>query len=180
MGHTGDLVFLGRYGEDSSNGIFRVSTGITSAVVIRGDIAPGTGGQPFFSFLDASVGANGDLVFVASYGERISRTETGIFRYSGGIVTALVLEGDIVPGTGGQTLFGLWAPAVGLNGDVVFLGQYVDLDILDSVYGVFRLCGGSISTVAVNSDIAPESGGQSFTRFQIQNLHWYGMEIKSL
>jgi len=81
---------------NTSNGIFSSVGGVTSKVVLVGDLAPG--GGTFVSVRSPSINDLGDIAFWASKGSY------GVFVESEGTVTPAAVDGEPAPDTGGGTL----------------------------------------------------------------------------
>jgi hypothetical protein len=161
LDESGDVAFFASVsGGTTSAGIFLDSAGTETAVALVGDPAAGAGGGTYAGFGDPSLNGLGDVAFLATVtGGTASR---GIFVDSGGTQTAVALEGDPAPETGGGTYSFFGSPFLGDSGDVAFranisggaLGQ-----------GVFVDSGGAQTAVALEGDPAPDSGGGSYSFF---------------
>lgn len=150
-----DEVGVGSYQE----GIFELSGGVVTALVWGDDTAPGTGGGEFGSLGAPHLNAAGDVAFAATVTG--GSAQHGIFRASGGALEALVLQGDVLPGTGGGTADWLDFSRIDMNaaGTVAFVADVVGASV---VRGVFTISAGVITPVALNGDVAPGSGGAVF------------------
>jgi len=134
----------------SSNGIIAFVagdttgvSGVTAAVMRRrphqalkvvaktGDVAPGTGGAVFDGFDDLSINEHGDVAFIAIYtSDGGSTSKTGAFLARNGGITAVLLNGDTLPGTGGGIFVGtstgdIDGPWLNEKGDVAFEADFI-------------------------------------------------------
>jgi len=159
---AGTVVFLGDVldGQGSTtHGIFRSASGETTALLWEYAPAPGTGGGQLVSFGPPHLNAAGDVAFAASVAN--GSVDHGLFKLSGGNVETLVLENDVLPGTGGGSADNLDFSRIGLNatGTVAFvadvLGGNVDR-------GIFAISAGVVAPVALEGDPAPGTTGAVF------------------
>jgi len=120
---SGDVAFEADVsGGSVSEGIFLDSGGSDSALVLAGQPAPGTGAGTFSSFAGVSLNNHGEVAFHSTVvGGAVNQ---GLFLYSDGQVSPLVLPGAVAPGTGELPFQGFAAPALNDAGDVAFLGTY--------------------------------------------------------
>ena len=90
-----------------------------SAVALAGETAPGTGGGTYATFGVLSINASGDVVFVGNvFSGTVSQ---GMFLDSGGADTAVALEGNTAPGTGGGTYeTPFFGTSINVSRDVAF------------------------------------------------------------
>ena len=85
---------------------------------------------------------------------------TGASAQSYGI-EAVVVGGDTAPGTGGGTFSSFSGfPRTNTNGDVTFVGV---VSGGTSIAGIFVASGGTITPVVMLGDVAPGTGGQTYT-----------------
>jgi hypothetical protein len=105
-------------GGSVTGGLFASSAGVDSLLARVGDPAPGTGGT-FADFVFPEVNASGTVLFLANLTG--SAATGGVFRVEGGTASAVIVELDTAPGTGGGTYATLTGLAT-LNdaGDVAF------------------------------------------------------------
>ncbi len=102
-----------------SGGVFVRSGGVLTTIAVPGDPAP-IGGR-FAQFGPPSINDAGTVVFHARI-DGAAATSEGIFAWSGGVISALVREGDAAPGGGTYTSFDE-AVVVNQNGAVAFHGR---------------------------------------------------------
>lgn len=130
-------------------GVYRVVDGALEAIADTATALPGVVGVP--DGLSSQVGFDGTTVaFWATRGPFAA--VQGIFRSSGGAVSAVASTGDPLPG--GGTISGFRSPPVVEDGVVWFFAQ-------DAARAGYLLRGGSdgsISVVAKDGDVAPEGG----------------------
>jgi hypothetical protein len=153
-------------GGSASSGIFLDSGGGTDLpVVVAGQPAPDTGGGFFDGGLNSlnlhSLNAAGDVAFVDTVNG--GSKGSGVFLYSGGVHSAVSLEGDSAPGTAGGVYDGFEAPAMNDAGEVVFPAFVVGGSV---GRGLFLDAGSGVDSVlALEGDAAPGTGGGSFVDF---------------
>jgi hypothetical protein len=121
--------------------------------------APRTGDGTLYSFGSPVLNASGDLAFAASVSG--GSVDDGLFRISGGVLETLVLQGDVLPGTGGGTADWLTFSRIDMNaaGTVAFVADIAGGSV---DRGIFTISDGVISPVAVTGDPAPGTGGGLF------------------
>jgi hypothetical protein len=157
---SGDVAFESEVtGSSVFDGIFVDAGGTDTAVALSGETAPGTGGGTYGFFGPPSVNASGDVVFFAAVtGGSVSG---GIFQDSGGTDTAVALPGDPAPGTGGGTYqdFAIF-PSINDSGDVAFKAFVTGSTVPE---GIFLASGGTDVAVALDGDLAPGTGGGSYS-----------------
>ncbi len=158
---SGDLAFFASIsGGTVSSGIFLASGGTHTTVALAGDPAPGTGGGTYLGFADPSLNASSGVAFLATVtGGTVNR---GVFFDSGGIQTAIALEGDPAPGTGGGTYFFFGSPVLVSSGDVAFRANLSGGTVGQAI---FVDSGGTQAALALAGDPAPDSGGGSYSFF---------------
>jgi hypothetical protein len=151
---AGDTAFRGLFGAAApfDHGIFKESGGTLTAVAIPGDIAPGPRGGTFTSFGTPVLNGAGDTAFLGFVGN-----DHGIFKEGGGTLTAVALTKDTALGTGGDTFTSFGDPVLNGAGDVAFQASFGGLT------GIFKESGGTLTAVALPGDIAPGTGGDTFT-----------------
>jgi len=159
---AGDVAFVGQTDDAQGSyleGIFELSGGVVTPRVWEETTAPRTGDGTLRSFGSPVLNASGDLAFAASVSG--GSVDDGLFRISGGILETLVLEGDVLPGTGGGTADWLTFSRIDMNaaGTVAFVADVVGGSV---DRGIFTISGGVISPVALEGDPAPNAGGAVF------------------
>ena len=109
-------------GGTASQGIFLDAGSGLAAVAVLGDVAPDTGGGTFLLLGAPALNGQGDLVFSAVVGS--GSAGSGLFRYSGGQLSAIATNLDMAPGTNGG-LYAGFSTRLSLNnsGEVAFRGD---------------------------------------------------------
>jgi len=150
-------------GGTTAGGLFKASAGVDSLLAHVGDTAPGTAGGGFADFLFPELNASGTVVFLSDVTG--GSATGGIFRIESGVPSAVVVEHDAAPGTGGGTFASITGLAA-LNdaGDVAFSAVVTGGA---SEAGVFQFVAatGQIVPVVLFGEAAPDSGGASFAQF---------------
>src|SRR6266516_1552097 len=99
---SGVIVFrAGLAGANPHSGLFRVSEGALSPIVLEGDLAPDLPGRVFGSLGDARINNAGDVVFNALLNGGSTRNE-GIFVWSSQGLRRVVDTETEAPGSTGQ------------------------------------------------------------------------------
>lgn len=150
-------------GGSTSGGLFADSAGVDSLLASVGDPAPGTGGGAFTDFLYPEVNANDAVVFLSDVTG--GSATGGIFRIDGGAPSAVVVENDSAPGTGGGSFTAITGlAAINDAGDIAFSAV---VSGGSSEAGVFRFAAatGQIAPVVLFGEAAPDSGGATFAQF---------------
>ncbi len=158
-------------GGTTTRGLFVDSGGVDSAIALVGDVAPGTDGGVYtdidlnFSSSSSSMNSDGDVVFHADVAN--GSASHGIFVDSGGTQSAVALLGDPAPGIGD---FYTWLGGSSINesGDVAFLAG------AGSISGIFVDSGGTDLAVAVEGELAPGSGGGTYSFFGVPEINAAG------
>ena len=155
LSSSGDIAFradvvLG----DVANGLFVDSSGLVSAAVLNGEIAPDTGGGTYRNFVIHAINNSGDIAFRASIAG--GTNSVGIFVWSGGSVRAIALNGDPAPGTAGIYSV-LRDIAISDSGDVAFTS-----DLSVGGIGIFVDVGGTVRAVALTGDPAPGTASATY------------------
>lgn len=158
---SGDVVFWGSY--PGGNGIFLISNGVLSAVVLSGDPAPGGGsygllGEPIIS-------PAGHIGFVA---DDIGGYTVFVI-VKDGVHSVPLHNGDPVPGTNGGRMIDPNRYAVNSSGDMVFRA-YLNFGTATPAPGILRWSAGSVSLAVLNGDPAPGTGGGTFTSLSSSDL----------
>ena len=140
----------------------------TAMIASRGQSAPGTSGGQFASAIGGGLqapilSASGALAFVSEIGGGGARQ--GIFLRSGESLSAVVLQGQLTPGTTGR--FDRFHNVLLNNtGQLIFLARSVTVTpALLRVYqtGIFQASGGTIAPVALEGGLAPGTGTGIFS-----------------
>ncbi len=158
VGDTGTTAFRTLTGEpiptDLNAAIFRDDGTGLDLVVREGDAAPGTDGASFLEFQDP-VQNGGTTVFRAQTTEETGTTnDRGIFRDDGAGVELVAFEGDVAPGTSGET-FRSFSDPVQSGDTTAFIGTTGE----SNRRGVFRDSGNGLELVASTGDTAPGTSG---------------------
>jgi hypothetical protein len=124
-----------------------------------GDLAPGAPGKTFNYVSTDSVNATGDFAMLASFIEGSG----GIYRYSGGMLTAVAFHGSPIEGiAGGEVRTGFFAPSINASGEIAFASQWFASPPVTSGTGIFLASGGLIYPIALAGDVAPGTGGGTY------------------
>lgn len=167
MNAAGDVVFVASVaGGSASAGVFVQSGGVADVVALVGEPAPGTGSGTYSSFARPKINGSGEIAFAADLAG--SAVTEGLFRYSGGMVSAAALHGETAPGTGGGTYLAFGdTHALGDAGEVAFRAPIAGGTV---GIGVFVDAGGVDEAVALFGDTAPGTGGGTFFGFSAPAL----------
>ena len=139
------------------------------AVALLGDTAPGTGGGTYSEIQVPDINASGDVAFPAEVtGGSVG---FGLFVDSGGVDTVVALAGDSAPGTGGGTFSYFDAASINASGDVAWQSLVTGGTATE---GVFVDSGGTITSVALSGDTAPETGGGTYASFNSVSINASG------
>ncbi len=169
LNDSGNVVFAGGDFEGMADGLIYSSPSRFFKFVNLGDAAPGVPGSvfsgfPYPDFGDFAFNDAGDVVFTANVvacSDPANLTAclvassdlNGIFRYSGGQTSKIVLAGDPVPGRAGYVFS--YFDRVWLNGpgDVVFMGQIHPQNRPDQMSrGLFIITSGQMRTIGTDGD----------------------------
>ena len=156
LNEAGELAYRATLvGAPPTIGVFARGPEGDRVVAFKGDPAPGTGGGTFSDLFPFGIDDAGSVFFTAyvSGGTGLS----GSFRAAGGVVTPLVLMGDVAPGTGGLTFWALAANSINGLGEIAF-----SVYLSDGSEAIFVLSGGTLALVAMDGDTAPGTGGATF------------------
>ena len=151
-------------GGTASWGVFVASDSTTTARALSGQSAPGTGGGSYFDFGAPALNDAGDIAFFADYlvGPDLFQ---GLFAIdSVGAGTALALEGQTAPASGGGTYSGSFGnPVLNDAGMGAFIGS---VSGGSTPGGLFRFDAmGNVTAGALFGDAAPGSHGGTFAGF---------------
>ncbi|MFK7894675.1 MAG: choice-of-anchor tandem repeat NxxGxxAF-containing protein [Myxococcota bacterium] len=157
--NAGTLAFFARVnGGLVAEGIFRIESGLISAVAFNGTPIPGLPGAAFTQMSGPSLGQGGEIAFESEYfGGGFS--DQGIFIDDNGALSAVALEGDIAPGSGGSafTQVSVQRPPIAPDGSLVFGSGFAGGAV--SEFGLFRSDAGGLTDLVFSGDIVPETGG---------------------
>jgi hypothetical protein len=156
-----DLAFAADTG-----GVFVSSGGVLTTIAIAGDPTPA--GGTFAEFGAPSTNDAGTVVFHARVDG--GAVHEGIFAYSAGVISALILEGDAAPGGGTYARFDSDV-LVNQSGAVAFHGR---TSVDPTVERLFDDClyamqgpGGALGAVLCTGDPAPASVGGTVDLFGV-------------
>ncbi len=139
MSSFGDIAFLAGLTSlnDSRAGVWvDEAMGSLTSVAIRGEIAPGTGGQTFsFSFGPVVINDHGLTAFQADFGGRPHKR--GLWREGAGGLELVLKDGDIVDETTGETFRSPSPLKFGDEGELIFQSAIVSGSTFD--VGLFGL-----------------------------------------
>jgi hypothetical protein len=162
---SGQVVFsAATLGGTSTGGLYRqgAAGGALSAVVLHGQTAQGTGTGTFTTVGGQVLNDEGQIAFVGVVSGGSS--DSGIYRTnSGSALSAVALQGQTAPNTGGGTFssFGVSNLLV-LNqaGQVAFRAS---INGGSSTAGLFRSSSGTaLTSIALQGDAAPGAGGNRY------------------
>jgi hypothetical protein len=168
LNDEGEVAFLNDLtGGGPGWGLFLYGPGGSAGLSLEGDTAPETGGGSYFlpgGFTSVNDDGEASFMAVALGGSATS----GIFLDSGGGADlAVVVAGQSAPGTGGGTFDGalnaLNAHSLNAGGDVAFTDTVTGGTIGS---GVFRYSGGARTSVSLEGDSAPGTGGAVYDGFE--------------
>lgn len=170
LGDAGDVAFSAEIASGSAtSGLFLDGAGGITALALQGDTAPGTGGAVYDSFHYPVVNGSGEVVFLA--GTSGGASSGGVFLAEAGGIRSLLVEDQVLPGTGGRTIaqFGPTLPTLNESGSSAFSAV---LSGEPAEGGLFLYDGasGSIGPVALSGESAPGAGGATFTSFAYSGL----------
>ena len=161
---AGDVVFAsGVSAGTPGSGIFLASAGGDTSIALQGEPAPGTGGGTYATLIPPTAGrpsmnASGTVVFLADVSG--GTATSGIFRSVGPTDSAVALQGESAPGTGGGSYDLLLMPALGNGGHVAF---FAGATAGSAAGGLFVDAGGTDLAAAVEFGAAPGTGGGTYT-----------------
>ena len=143
-------------------GLFAHDGGVTTAIAIRGDSAPGTASSTFNNFELYVQNASGRVAFVAGL-TGTSIQSQGLFIHSAGTNTAVAIRGGAAPGTAaGVTYNNFAAPAINWLGEVAWLSELAGAGVTNANrWAVFSTAGGTPQQVVRwgdQIDVDPTAG----------------------
>ena len=149
-------------------GLFLYGPSGSAALSLEGDTAPDTGGGSYFlpgGYTNVNDDGEVSFMAVASGGTATN----GIFLDSGGGADlAVVVAGQPAPDTGGGTFDGALSAlsfhSLNAGGDVAFIDT-VTGGTIDS--GVFRYSGGIHTSITLEGESAPGTGGGDYDGFEL-------------
>ena len=153
-------------GGTSTSGIYRSSGGALTAIALQGQSATGAGAGTFSDFSHLEMNNAGQTAFEANITGGSS--SSGIYRSSGGALTAIALQGQSAPGAGAGTFAGLGTPSLNDAGLIVFSAG-INGDA--SGGAIYRNSSGNTLTVfALQGQSAPGTGTGTFSLFGTQQV----------
>jgi hypothetical protein len=166
------VIQAGVSGGTTTEGIFKASGGSLTNIAVLGQVAPGTGGGTFVAFNVPELNAAGTVAF--SGGITGGTVSSGVFSGSGGSLTPIALAGQPAPGTGGGTILTLQFCALNDNGTAAFVAG---VSGGTSSSGIFSGSGGPLTTIAVQGQTAPGTGGGGFLNLRTPALNENGTVV---
>ncbi len=133
-------------GGTAAGGVFLFSGGMISSIALRGQAAPGTGSGTFDAFGDTVINNAGDVAFASGINGGSARS--GIFLFSKGTVSAIALDGQVVPGTRIK-LGGFSDLSINDSSDIAFAGSFTPEGEIAQALAVFLFSKGTISVIAI-------------------------------
>ena len=141
------------------------TAGPVRALHVEGDAAPGGGGVVFTDFGAPVIDAAGDVVFFAVLSG--GSAQIGLFEATALGTVALVLDGDSAPGFASATFSSFGFPTRDAAGNLVFYGEVSTPSGFEN--GIFRRAtDGTLEALAVAGQVAPGTGGATFSSFSFQ------------
>jgi len=160
LNNAGEIAFRAPVsGGSKDQGLFLSSGGVTTALSLEGDPAPGTGSASFTDFGPPDLNEAGDIAFNAgtdAFPPAPAAPPTGIFEATQGAILHVAAQGDIAPGTGGTYLILGLHCAINDSGSIAYLGDIYGGNVSQ---GIFFRAGGTISPLVLEGDPAPGTGG---------------------
>lgn len=169
LNNAGHLGFIGLYGSGSfpttpqPRGLFFLGGGSLTNLALTGDSAIGTGGT-YGGFFNATLNNMDEMVFRATING--GTADSGFFLHAGGTTIPVALQGQTAPDVGGT--FGPFTGprnTVSINdaGEIVFISGILGGG---STSGIFTQSGGATQLAVATGEIAPGTGGSTFTAFE--------------
>ena len=161
VGFFGDVMAGGMPG----GGLFLYDSSGGRALVRNSDTAPGGGTFMLGSMTGYAMNDAGQIIF----GADVMGGASGLFRADGTGITGLIRNGDPAPGTGGGTvgMIGtMTQPALNALGQSALAVQVMGGSASSAVY---RVDGLSLTPVAVQGQVAPGTGGATFSNLSSMN-----------
>jgi hypothetical protein len=167
LNNAGQVAFASTVRSGSAtDGLFLYESGSVAAVLLQGAAAPGTGGGAYASFGQPWLNDPGEMAFLATVSGG-SATQ-GVFLASGGGSTAVALEGETAPGTGGGTYVGFDNISVSNGGTVAY---HATISGGTAGEGLYINAGGVPMALALAGEEAPGTGGGVFSQFDGLSLN---------
>jgi len=135
-------------------------------IALRGQDAPGTGGQYGNLLGTISVAGNGDIVFWSTIDGVPNSQDTGAFKVVDGVISKIIQQGDEAPGLGGPVLDQVSGPILSDSG-VFSINLRLDTggDItFDNDWGLWADFGSGLTRIAQEGAEAPGLSGALFDR----------------
>ena len=155
-GHAAMINFFSQKEASNPRGVFVYDGTGFQLVALRGDVAPGTGGQIFINFGSVRINNNDEVAFIGDFEPPVLGSAGLFVGTPGGPVSKIAALGETAPGTGGGTYDSFSLIGINDNGDVAFLS-----DIAGGVTAraIFISTSSGISKVAAQNDPAPGTTG---------------------
>ncbi|MFY9572716.1 MAG: choice-of-anchor tandem repeat NxxGxxAF-containing protein, partial [Blastocatellia bacterium] len=156
LGHAATVNFFTQKGARLPRGVFVYDGTTFQAVAMRGDVAPGTGGQVFFSFGAVRINASDQVAFIGLF-EPPNLGTLGLFIGSTtGPPVKIAALGDVAPGTGGGTYSSFQLFGFNDSGQVAFFSNIAGGSASRAVF-IGSISG--VSKVVAQGDPAPGTTG---------------------
>ncbi|MFN7727374.1 MAG: choice-of-anchor tandem repeat NxxGxxAF-containing protein [Rubrivivax sp.] len=163
LNDAGQAAFIaGMAGGTSNGGLYRSSAGGKPvAIALQGQSAAGAGAGKFLSFsLGAPLNEAGQIAFLARITDGTG--SEGVYRSgSDGVLTALAVQGQSAPASGGSTFFDFFNPVLNEAGQTAFLSNLVGGGSTQGIY--LRSSGGTPTALALRGQGAPGAGSGTFS-----------------
>ncbi|MFK7898498.1 MAG: choice-of-anchor tandem repeat NxxGxxAF-containing protein [Myxococcota bacterium] len=151
-------------GGSTFSGLFLENAGVVTPIALSGDPAPGTSGT-YFSFLSSFISLNNVGQIAAVSGISGFPPTAGLFIESAAGGSLLVESGAAVPGVPGATFTSFAKPSINDSGDVAFEAAFSAGGT--NSRGIFKYASGVISIIALENEVAPGTGGGTFSTQEI-------------
>jgi hypothetical protein len=154
------------------------ATGAISSIAHQGDPAPG--GGTFTTAFGALINDSDQVAFVGSLGSGVAGPPCGVYRYQGGVLSAVATPGDPMPGGGDFASTTCSDQELGINnaGAICFGAQLDTVTNGTPDTGLYCLANGSlrlvartgtpiqgVGTIAYLGDVPPASGSTPDFRY---------------
>lgn len=160
LNDAGHLAFAGALaGGTAGAGLFLDTGSGPTTLALDGDAAPDTGGGSLVDFLYPALNLGGDVAFLSNVSG--GSATGGLFLATPAGLDSVVVENQVLPGLGPVTTIGS-LPDLATDGSTAMSLGFASGPVAAGVYvhdtGVFE-------PVAVDGDVAPDTGGASFASF---------------
>ena len=153
--------------DDEAIYAWQTPLGVLTEVVRKGNALPsgpgtftGTEFQSNEVFDSPFMNETGDIAFIGGVSGGVSGESSGIFLYTGGVLTDFVRYNDALP----NSRFFAWSRGIDINntGEIAFSANVIGTS--SSTDGVYRSNGSSVTEIASNGQTSPN--GSPFRTFQ--------------